>query len=268
MAASQVDSLQKNFNDYKFKRITDQRRLRHINEKRTVIFEHEFFKPGRPDLLERIVRKSAELKAKRMRLAERESQQQSQIASNYGHHQSLPPPLPHRNRVRSEDSKSVSRKSRAVSGRAAGGRTMRSVTGERPAPYSRSVPVDYGLSMPAQAPAQHPHHLPAQQMMPTGLAHIAMHTSAGSSSDLSTHFGAHEFSFGSRSDFSAGHHSAPAIGSETMHHTAFYVGHGTPAFSFPGHIGYAAPVQLSNTQSSAGGSPLQQLDSQANGFGY
>ncbi|KAJ1940956.1 hypothetical protein EC988_006888, partial [Linderina pennispora] len=107
MAASQVDSLQKNFNDYKFKRITDQRRLRHINEKRTVIFEHEFFKPGRPDLLERIVRKSAELKAKRMRLAERESQQQSQIASNYGHHQSLPPPLPHRNRVRSEDSNSV-----------------------------------------------------------------------------------------------------------------------------------------------------------------
>ncbi|KAJ1743366.1 hypothetical protein LPJ55_000343 [Coemansia sp. RSA 990] len=59
MTANHTDSLQKNFNDYQFKRQTDQRRIRHTSEQSIVKFSNENFLPGRSDLLHRVVRKSA-----------------------------------------------------------------------------------------------------------------------------------------------------------------------------------------------------------------
>ncbi|KAJ2777977.1 hypothetical protein H4R18_004877 [Coemansia javaensis] len=59
MTANQDDSLQKNFNDYQFKRQTDQRRIRHTNERAIIKFSNENFLPGREDLVHRISRKSA-----------------------------------------------------------------------------------------------------------------------------------------------------------------------------------------------------------------
>ncbi|KAJ1956897.1 hypothetical protein GGI12_005184, partial [Dipsacomyces acuminosporus] len=46
MSATHQDSLQKNFNDYMFKRVTDQRRIRHTKEPRIVKFRHKYFLPG------------------------------------------------------------------------------------------------------------------------------------------------------------------------------------------------------------------------------
>ncbi|KAJ2770381.1 hypothetical protein IWQ57_002689, partial [Coemansia nantahalensis] len=59
MTANHTDSLQKNFNDYQFKRQTDQRRIRHTNERAIVKFSNDNFLPGREDLLINVVRKSA-----------------------------------------------------------------------------------------------------------------------------------------------------------------------------------------------------------------
>ncbi|KAJ1792168.1 hypothetical protein LPJ59_004876, partial [Coemansia sp. RSA 2399] len=59
MTAHHTDSLQKNFNDYQFKRMTDQRRTRHTNQHGVVKFQNPNFLPGRPDMLNNIVRKSA-----------------------------------------------------------------------------------------------------------------------------------------------------------------------------------------------------------------
>ncbi|KAJ2708708.1 hypothetical protein H4R19_004618 [Coemansia spiralis] len=59
MTANHTDSLQKNFNDYQFKRQTDQRRIRHTNERAIVKFSNDSFLPDREDLLVNVVRKSA-----------------------------------------------------------------------------------------------------------------------------------------------------------------------------------------------------------------
>ncbi|KAJ2008732.1 hypothetical protein H4R26_000051 [Coemansia thaxteri] len=59
MTANHADSLQKNFNDYQFKRQTDQRRIRHTTEQGIVKFSNDNFLPGREDLLPLVVRKSA-----------------------------------------------------------------------------------------------------------------------------------------------------------------------------------------------------------------
>ncbi|KAJ2162595.1 hypothetical protein GGF46_000598 [Coemansia sp. RSA 552] len=59
MTANHTDSLQKNFNDYQFKRQTDQRRTRHTSEPGIVKFSNPSFLPNREDLLHLVVRKSA-----------------------------------------------------------------------------------------------------------------------------------------------------------------------------------------------------------------
>lgn len=59
MTANHTDSLQKNFNDYQFKRQTDQRRIRHTSEQGIVKFSNSNFIPGAKELLGKVLRKSA-----------------------------------------------------------------------------------------------------------------------------------------------------------------------------------------------------------------
>ncbi|KAJ2680241.1 hypothetical protein GGI25_000834 [Coemansia spiralis] len=122
MTAHHTDSLQKNFNDYQFKRMTDQRRIRHTSEQGIVKFQNPNFLPGREDLLHLVVRKSALKKLQNANGRDR-------IGGN-----------------------SVSRKKSKTSVRQASGRAMRMSISERMNPYSRFGNVDpnslSGFQMP------------------------------------------------------------------------------------------------------------------------
>ncbi|KAJ2552581.1 hypothetical protein EV175_003260 [Coemansia sp. RSA 1933] len=113
MTAHHTDSLQKNFNDYQFKRMTDQRRTRHTNQHGVVKFQNPNFVPGRPDLLNNIVRKSALKKQ-----------------------QSL------NSRDRANSGSFNRKKTRSSSVRQANGRVVRQTMSDRMNPYMRYGHVD------------------------------------------------------------------------------------------------------------------------------
>ncbi|KAJ2543830.1 hypothetical protein GGF49_001789 [Coemansia sp. RSA 1853] len=115
MTANHTDSLQKNFNDYQFKRQTDQRRIRHTSEVGTVKFSNDNFLPGRRDLLDLVVRKSALKKLQ-----------------NGG------------NRERPNGTAQARKKPRVPSTRQNSSRTSRQSTSERLKPYGRPMPIEGG----------------------------------------------------------------------------------------------------------------------------
>ncbi|KAJ2852769.1 hypothetical protein IWW36_000126, partial [Coemansia brasiliensis] len=116
MTANHTDSLQKNFNDYQFKRQTDQRRIRHTSEQSIVKFSNENFLPGRGDLLHLVVRKSALKKL--------------QTGSGA--------------RDRASGSTSARKKPRVPSMRQGNTRSSRQSTSERINPYTRYAPAETG----------------------------------------------------------------------------------------------------------------------------
>ncbi|KAJ2455434.1 hypothetical protein EV183_000766 [Coemansia sp. RSA 2336] len=116
MTANHTDSLQKNFNDYQFKRQTDQRRIRHTSEQSIVKFSNQNFLPGRSDLLHLVVRKSALKK----------------MQSGGG------------TRERASGSGSVRKKPRVPSMRQGNTRSSRQSTSERINPYTRYAQAEAG----------------------------------------------------------------------------------------------------------------------------
>ncbi|KAJ1668098.1 hypothetical protein IW140_000735 [Coemansia sp. RSA 1813] len=113
MTAHHTDSLQKNFNDYQFKRMTDQRRTRHTNQHGVVKFQNPNFMPGREDLLVNVIRKSALKK-------------QQNVSS----------------RDRANSASFNRKKNRSSSMRQGNGRVVRQTTGERMNPYMRYGQVE------------------------------------------------------------------------------------------------------------------------------
>ncbi|KAJ2616161.1 hypothetical protein H4S08_000916 [Coemansia sp. RSA 1365] len=116
MTANHTDSLQKNFNDYQFKRQTDQRRIRHTSEQGIVKFSNANFLPGREDLLHLVVRKSALKKLQGSATRER---------------QNVSTPTPRK-------------KVKPPSMRQSGPRASRVSTSERLNPYTRYMQVEAG----------------------------------------------------------------------------------------------------------------------------
>ncbi|PIA19243.1 hypothetical protein COEREDRAFT_84549 [Coemansia reversa NRRL 1564] len=116
MTANHTDSLQKNFNDYQFKRQTDQRRIRHTSEQGIVKFSNANFLPGREDLLHLVVRKSALKKLQGSATRERQN------ASTPAPRKKVKPP----------------------SMRQSGPRASRASTSERLNPYTRYMQVEAG----------------------------------------------------------------------------------------------------------------------------
>ncbi|KAJ1734355.1 hypothetical protein LPJ72_002395 [Coemansia sp. Benny D160-2] len=113
MTAHHTDSLQKNFNDYQFKRMTDQRRTRHTNQHGVVKFHNPNFVPNHAELLQNIVRKSALKKQQSLSARDRTS------------------------------SATLSRKrNRSSSMRQVNGRVIRQPMPERMNPYMRYGPAD------------------------------------------------------------------------------------------------------------------------------
>ncbi|KAJ2502412.1 hypothetical protein GGH96_001075 [Coemansia sp. RSA 1972] len=162
MTANHTDSLQKNFNDYQFKRQTDQRRIRHTSEQGIVKFSNENFLPGRRDLLDLVVRKSALKKLQ-----------------NGG------------NRERPSGTAQARKKPRVPSTRQNGSRTSRQSTSERLKPYGRPMPIEAGpmsvfpmsvspttsfqthhMHNPSNIPQYYGNEGPSMVMQPLGVANI------------------------------------------------------------------------------------------------
>ncbi|KAJ2578811.1 hypothetical protein GGH19_000209 [Coemansia sp. RSA 1807] len=162
MTANHTDSLQKNFNDYQFKRQTDQRRIRHTTEQGIVKFSNENFLPGRRDLLDLVVRKSALKKLQ-----------------NGG------------SRERPSGTAQARKKPRVPSMRQNGSRTSRQSTSERLKPYGRPMPIEAGpmvsfpmsvspttsfqthhMHNPPNIPQYYGNEGPSMVMQPLGVANL------------------------------------------------------------------------------------------------
>ncbi|KAJ1736074.1 hypothetical protein LPJ61_000217 [Coemansia biformis] len=133
MTANHTDSLQKNFNDYQFKRQTDQRRIRHTGEMAIVKFSNDNFLPGREDLLVNVMRKSAIKKSQNNGARERQS-----------------------------GPATARRRARVPSIRQGGARGGRQAAAERAIPYARHLPTEHGpmsgFSMPISPTGSFPVH--------------------------------------------------------------------------------------------------------------
>ncbi|KAJ1836104.1 hypothetical protein LPJ63_000544 [Coemansia sp. RSA 2711] len=202
MTAHHVDSVHKNFNDYQFKRRTDQRRIRHTSEQGITKFSHESFLPGRPDLLHLVVRKSA---LKKM-----------QGGGSGG-----------RDRV----SGSARKKPRAPSLRQNGTRPSRQSTSERINPYARYAPVGpehiSGFPMPMSPTTSfQTHQGPSSSAVPPLY-------SASETSGLVMPLGVPNFGFGISHTMPMPERSEPGListSSSGYSQAPFYMNNASPGF--------------------------------------
>ncbi|KAJ2801408.1 hypothetical protein H4R20_003680 [Coemansia guatemalensis] len=210
MTANHTDSLQKNFNDYQFKRQTDQRRIRHTSEQGIVKFSNENFLPGRDDLLHLVVRKSA---LKKLQGGGPTRERQNGTA-----------PTPRK-------------RTRPPSMRQGGPRASRASTSERLNPYTRYMPTDAGqapgfpMPMSPMMGSFHAHQAP-------GSAGIAPLYTTSEGSGLVVPFGVPPLGFGIHQQMPMPERTDQALVSsagQNYPQPQFYIDHTSPNF-IPGFM--------------------------------
>ncbi|KAJ2084346.1 hypothetical protein H4R24_000139 [Coemansia sp. RSA 988] len=220
MTANHTDSLQKNFNDYQFKRQTDQRRIRHTSEQGIVKFSNENFLPGREDLLHLVVRKSALKKLQGGAARER---------------QNGTAPAPRK-------------KTRPPSMRQSGPRTSRASTSDRLNPYTRYMqpeagqPPGFPMPMSPMVSSFHAQH-------PSGSAGIPPLYTSSEGPGLVVPFGVPPLGFGIHQQMPIPERTDQALvssHSQSYPQPHFYIDHTSSGF-IPGfmqpNVSLAGPMQ-------------------------